>query len=70
MSLTTEERLRLETLEETILNLAQLVKGGGSLNQLNRLLVLAQDKNRKLTATAETLETQMADVIEDVNKLQ
>jgi len=70
MVLSTTERKRLEGLEETINNLAQLVKGGGSKNQLNRLLVLAQEKVRKLTVVVESLEVDMAIVLTNVRKLQ
>jgi len=69
-ALTAAERMRLETLEETVTSLAKLVKGGGSTNQLNRLLVLSQDQNRKLTEQVEALETTMAEVIDKVRKLQ
>lgn len=70
MSLTAAELTRLETLEKTIANLAVLVQGGGSKNQLNRLLVLAQDQNRKLTAVVEELEVQMKEVLKNTRKLQ
>lgn len=70
MSLSTVERTRLEELEQDTNNLATLIRGGGSKNQLNRLLVLAQDQNRKLTARVEALETKMDEILELVRKLQ
>jgi hypothetical protein len=70
MSLSNAERIKLEKIEEYLIDLAHLVKGGGSRNQLNRLLVLAQDTNRKLTARVEELESQMSEVLELVRKLQ
>ena len=70
MALSATERTSLETLETDARNLAQLIKGAGSTNQLNRLLVLAQEQNRKLTVRIVELETEMATVLEKVRKLQ
>ena len=61
MALTTTERQRLEDLEEDVRRIAQLVKGGGSKNQLNRLLILAQEQSRRLTIQLEQLETKVED---------
>jgi len=70
MSLSNAERIRLEALEENVRNIAQLVRGGGSKNQLNRLLVLAQEQSRKLTVRVAALETEMAIILTNVRRLQ
>ena len=70
MALTDDERERLETLEDTVVNLAHLVKGAGSRNQLNRLVVLAQDKIDSLTTRLLQAETKMTELLELVRKLQ
>ncbi len=70
MSLTTAEKIRLEELEAAAVDLAKLVKGGGSKNQLNRLLVLAQNDNKKLTTRVEALEEKMQEILDLVRRLQ
>ena len=70
MALSNGERKRLENAEDNINNLAKLAQGGGSKNQLNRLLVLAQDQNRKLTARVVELESQIEELLDKVRKLQ
>ena len=70
MALTISERKRIESIEEKLLQLANLVKGGGSKNQLNRLLVLAQKNTEDLKTTVEEMESKMADLLDLVRKLQ
>jgi hypothetical protein len=70
MSLSAAELARLETLEQTVRQLAQLVEGSGSKNQLNRLLVLAQENTRTLTTLVESLEAKMDILIPLAQKLQ
>jgi hypothetical protein len=70
MAMTTAERDRLTSLERAANALALLIKGAGSKNQLNRLLVLCQDQNRKLTDRVAALETQMAEILALVRRLQ
>jgi archaellum component FlaC len=70
MTLSASERARLVAAEETIADLAQLVKGAGSKNQLNRLLILAQEQCRQLSSIVETLETQVQELLELARKLQ
>ena len=70
MSLTDAERIELNALEEDARNLAKLVMGGGSKNQLNRLLVLAQGKNTQLTTRVVALETKAETILDLVRKLQ
>ena len=70
MSLTNAERIELNALEEDARNLAKLVMGGGSKNQLNRLLVLAQGKNTQLTTRVVALETKAETILDLVRKLQ
>ena len=70
MALSNAERIRLSNLEKTVQQLAQLVKGGGSKNQLNRLLVLAQDKLTKVEARVAELESQANEILDKVRKLQ
>lgn len=70
MSLSTAERKRLEKAEEVIQRLAQLIEGGGSVNQLNRLLVLANGAVEKLTTQVEELEETSHEILTLVRKLQ
>jgi hypothetical protein len=70
MAMTATERERLETLEDTIKRLASLIRGAGSKNQLNRLLVLAQNTVARLEARVATLETRSNTILDLVRKLQ
>jgi hypothetical protein len=70
MALTDAERRRLERLETGMTQLAKLVKGGGSGNQLNRLLVLAQSQVDELTRIVENLESRMEELLTLAEKLQ
>lgn len=70
MALSTAERKRLETAEDVIQRLAKLIEGGGSTNQLNRLLVLANNEISKLTIRVAALETEITTLLTLVRKLQ
>jgi hypothetical protein len=70
MSFTLEELRRIEGLENIITQLAQLVKGGGSKNQLNRLLVLAQGQVNEMKARVEALEAKAEELLTLARKLQ
>jgi hypothetical protein len=70
MSLSTTELERLEKVEKEINQLAHLVKGGGSKNQLNRLLVLAQSQVDEMKAVVDDLESRMETLLELAEKLQ
>lgn len=70
MALTDAELRRLVKLETGMTQLAQLVKGGGSTNQLNRLLVLAGSQVEELTQQVEDLEARMEELLELAEKLQ
>lgn len=70
MSLSIAERNRLENAEEVIRRLAKLIEGGGSVNQLNRLLVLASGTVEKLTKQVEELEATSQTILELVRRLQ
>ena len=70
MALSTVERLRLEAAERTLEQIAVSLRGAGSTNQLNRLLVLAQDQMRKLTTRVEALETTATELLALLRRLQ
>jgi hypothetical protein len=70
MSFTAAELQRIEDIEEKLIQLAQLVKGGGSINQLNRLLVLAQNKAETLSSRVTSLETRSNTILSLVQRLQ
>jgi hypothetical protein len=70
MALTTTERKRLDDLETTVRQLAVLVQGGGSINQLNRLNVLGQNRIEELTQLVEQLEAETRELLELARKLQ
>lgn len=70
MALTNAELRRLERLETGMAQLAQLVKGAGSGNQLNRLLVLAGAQVDELTQIVENLESRMDELLTLAEKLQ
>jgi len=70
MALTAAELTRLENLEQDVKNLTHLVDGGGSKNQVNRLLVLAQEHTRELRILVESLETEMATLLTLARRLQ
>jgi len=70
MSLTPAEDRRLNKIEAEILTLTRLIKGAGSKNQLNRLLVLQQKTNEELEEKVEGLESEMSDLLALARKLQ
>lgn len=70
MSLTTQELQRISDLENAVKRLAILMRGSGSKNQLNRLLVLAQSQIEELKKILEPMETEMKEILELVRKLQ
>ena len=70
MALTTAEEKRLTEAEYAINQLAQLVKGAGSTNKLNRLLILCQDELRKLNNRLDDIEDKAEELIVLARKLQ
>ena len=70
MALSTAERLRLEAAERALETIAISLRGAGSKNQLNRLLVLAQDQMRKLTIRVEAIETTATELLALLRRLQ
>lgn len=70
MALTAAEEERIQELEDTVKRLTILMQGSGSKNQLNRLLILAQEEIRKLTTQLEPIETQAEECLELARKLQ
>lgn len=70
MSLTAEELKRIENLEIAVRSLTKLIRGAGSKNQLNRLLVLGQKTNEELEEKVDALETEMDELLNLTRKLQ
>jgi len=70
MTLTLSEETRLRNAERTVQDLKDLIEQAGSKNQLNRLLVLAQEKTKRLTSKVEGLETQSTTLLSLLRKLQ
>lgn len=70
MSLTTSEEKRLSEAESTVNQLAKLVQGAGSKNQLNRLLVLCQQEVGELKSMVDELEDKVDELIDLTRKLQ
>lgn len=70
MALTPVEELRLQKVEEIAAKLGHLIQGIGSKNQLNRLLTLCNDENRKIGLRIDTLETDVSELLDLVRKLQ
>ena len=69
MTLTATELERLEIIEQTIINLQNLVEHAASENMLNRLLALANEENRKTREEVSNLSDSLDLLIERVNKL-
>ena len=70
MALTAAEEERITELEDTVKRLTKLMQGSGSKNQLNRLLILAQEEIRKLTDQLEPIEIQTQETLALARKLQ
>jgi cell division protein FtsB len=70
MALTPSEKARMKKAEETLVSLQNLIEGAASTNQLNRLLVLANEEIRRLTERVETLETKVNELLDLAKKLQ
>lgn len=70
MALTKAQEKRLSNLEVMFAQLNHLIQGAGSKNQLNRLLVLAQEDIRKLDEKVTEVEESMDELLELVRKLQ
>ena len=70
MALTAAEEERIQELEETVVRLTKLMQGSGSKNQLNRLLILAQEEVRKLTTQLEPIEADTEECLALARKLQ
>ena len=70
MALTAKEEYRIQQLEVLAIQLNQLIKGASSENQLNRLLVLAQDDMDKLKIAQDELDIKVEELLELTRKLQ
>jgi hypothetical protein len=70
MALTPSEKARVLKVEETLVDLQELIKGAGSKNQLNRLLVLANEEIRRLNERVEALEAKITELLELAKKVQ
>lgn len=70
MTLSRYEELRIQNIEEQIIVLQKQLRGAASKNQLNRLLVLANEEVRKLTVLNTSLQTKVDELIELTEKLQ
>lgn len=70
MSLNAAELVRLTKVEKNLRYLAEQMEGSGSKNQLNRLLVLAQNELSKVTTRIEAVETKVEELLELARKLQ
>ena len=70
MVLTPSEEIRIQEIEQTIRNITKLATGAGSKNQLNRLLVLAQEQVADLKNVVEPLEVKMEELLVLARKLQ
>jgi hypothetical protein len=70
MTLTPAEKKRLDNAEKTIVDLEELIKGAGSKNQLNRLLVLASEEIRRLNDRVTELEEEVETLLNLAKKLQ
>lgn len=69
-TLTNSEEQRLQKVEATTTQVAHLVKGTGSKNQLNRLLTLCQEQIRDLDGKVTDLETEVTTLLRLTRKLQ
>ena len=70
MTLTYSEETRLRNAERTVQDLKDLIEQAGSKNQLNRLLVLAQEEMKRLTSKVGALESQSTTLLGLLRKLQ
>lgn len=70
MAFTAADEKRLRSIETIVYRLSVLIEGAGSKNQLNRLLVLAQNQVDKLSTRVDALETQMDEILELARRLQ
>ena len=70
MSFTKSELDRIKNIEEKLNKLTYLMKGVGSKNQLNQLLVLADSQIKSLETQVENLETEIATLTTLAQKLQ
>lgn len=70
MSFTKTELDRIKKIEETLNKLSYLLKGVGSKNQLNQLLVLADNQVKGLETKLDSIETEVAELTTLAQKLQ
>ena len=70
MTLTNSEETRLRNAERTVQSLKTLIENAGSKNQLNRLLVLAQEEIKRLTTKVDSLEAEQTVLLGLLRKLQ
>lgn len=70
MSFTKSELDRIKKIEDTLNKLTYLMKGVGSKNQLNQLLVLADSQIKSLETQVENLESEITTLTALAQKLQ
>lgn len=70
MALTTSEAKRLDNLEQKVNNLTRLIAGAGSINQLNRLYILAMKEIEKLEEEVVASEAEVTELLELARKVQ
>ena len=68
--ITKTELDRIKKIEETLNGLSYLLKGVGSKNQLNQLLILADSQIKQLETKVDSLETEIAALTISAQKLQ
>ena len=70
MALTASEENRIDTIETKLNKIGHLVQGGGSKNQLNRLLILAKEELKKIEDRIDILEPEVSTLLELARKPQ
>ena len=70
MALTPVEEQRVKKIESKAVELGHLVKQAASKNMLNRLLVLSQEENKKITSKLDEMEEKLTTLLDLARKLQ
>ena len=70
MAFTTTDERRLLVLEAAALELSKKLSGAASMNQLNRVLIVAEDDLNKLEEQMDALEVIMEEILDLTRKLQ